>query len=73
MPYIYSLGKQTYDTGGLHACPVHGFSERSERVQHGNEYISGRRFWSAVTEQAASRRCTCLLDVTGTTTGPTSG
>ncbi len=30
IPYIYSLGYQTYETGALHARAIHGLPERSQ-------------------------------------------
>ena len=66
LPYIYSLGKQTYDTGAPFMRALFmDFPERSQRRQHGRRIhvrtrLSGRAGHGA--RAGVPRRCTCPPD-----------
>ena len=75
MPYIYSLGFKTWETGApfMRALPL-DFPNDPKVADLRDEYMFGPAFLVApVTEQGAtSRMSTCRQELTGTTTGPTS-
>ena len=74
LPYIYSLGKQTYDTGAPFMRALFmDFPNDPNVANLGDEYMFGPAFLVApVTEQGADiRRSICRPDATGTTSGPT--